>query len=651
MARFRSELAILLSFVLTLGVILNAFYHKKQFYPSIVYLTKSNSSMAVLYLQAFVVALLVGKVMNKIFFGQLRAIEMEHLFERSWYAITETCLAFTVFRDDFSPEFVTMFTLLLFLKCFHWLAEDRVEFMERSPVITLLFHVRIIGLIALLMVLDLNFVHIAYGHTLVKGASVQLVFGFEYAILFFNVLSTFIKYLLHTIDLQSENPWENKGIYMLYSDLVLGLIRVALYLIFMSLMIKIHTFPLFAIRPMYLSLRSFKKSFSDVIMSRRAIRNLNIMYPDVTAEQLRNYTDTICIICREEMSNGDANDNNNNNNGNAGNNNGNMQQIKKLPCDHIFHKNCLRSWFQRQQTCPTCRTPILRINPAHVHAQPQAAQAQQGQQQQQQQPGQAPAAGGATPAGAAAQNPNQMPGVNLPGGANNVQNPIINPFAANLNNLNAPLPNQSPFARVAPIPPFAADFAAGAAMFAPPPFGMMGANFPLPPFASLPPPLPPLNLSPTLTPAELAEMEGNERHNVEARIHCLRNLSVLLNASMVHMQQYMNICAATSHLENVTQTRSKVKIEDDLNLLKSDSKLTPDFVVPAKTSAANAAQGEEGVAAATAEETSASTSTNGDNNNIPSEESATQPKEPVDPEADALRRRRLQHYQTASGSS
>lgn len=23
--------------------------------------------------------------------------------------------------------------------------------------------------------------------------------------------------------------------------------------------------------------------------------------------------------------------------------------------------SCLRSWFQRQQTCPTCRTPILRL--------------------------------------------------------------------------------------------------------------------------------------------------------------------------------------------------------------------------------------------------------------------------------------------------
>lgn len=97
--------------------------------------------------------------MGKVFFGQLRAAEMEvicwwpqrtgfrggypndwfsyhplltpqHLLERSWYAVTETCLAFTVFRDDFSPRFVALFTLLLFLKCFHWLAEDRVDFVS-----------------------------------------------------------------------------------------------------------------------------------------------------------------------------------------------------------------------------------------------------------------------------------------------------------------------------------------------------------------------------------------------------------------------------------------------------------------------------------------------------------------------------------------
>lgn len=276
---------------------------------------------------------------------------------------------------------------------------------------------------------------------------------------------------------------------MLYGDLLLGFVRVILYLTFMSLMIKIHTFPLFAIRPMYLSLRSFKKSLNDVIMSRRAIRNLNVMYPDVTQEQLRNYSDTICIICREEMSSPDGT-------------NDNSQQIKKLPCDHIFHKSCLRSWFQRQQTCPTCRTSILRFTPPNHHNHQQAAQQPLNQAQ--------------APQPAAAQQTQPIPqSIPVPP---QIPQTVFNQFSSGINR-----PSQQPAPEV--MNPF-------------------GLNFPLPPFAFMPPPLPPLNLS-QMSAEELAEMEGNERHNVEARIHCLRNLSVLLNASMVHMQQYMNICSAT----------------------------------------------------------------------------------------------------------
>lgn len=113
-------------------------------------------------MQALVMVILFGKLMRYIFFGQLRALEMEvtdieidifksplsklcelgnlltinntyvfqHLIEKSWYAVTETCLAFTVFRDDFSPRFVALFTLLLFIKCFHWLVEDRVDYVS-----------------------------------------------------------------------------------------------------------------------------------------------------------------------------------------------------------------------------------------------------------------------------------------------------------------------------------------------------------------------------------------------------------------------------------------------------------------------------------------------------------------------------------------
>lgn len=139
------------------------------------------------------------------------AYVLQHLIEKSWYAVTETCLAFTVFRDDFSPRFVALFTLLLFIKCFHWLVEDRVDYvsytfcyeflyysflsmnfiyyqtvynmqMERSPLISLVFHVRVVALLMLLALLDFLFVRHAYLSTVSKGASTQLVFGFEVSV-------------------------------------------------------------------------------------------------------------------------------------------------------------------------------------------------------------------------------------------------------------------------------------------------------------------------------------------------------------------------------------------------------------------------------------------------------------------------------------
>jgi E3 ubiquitin-protein ligase synoviolin len=51
--------------------------------------------------------------------------------------------------------------------------------MERSPMITLLFHARIMGILSLLAAVDSYFVSNAYFVTLQRGASVQIVFGFE----------------------------------------------------------------------------------------------------------------------------------------------------------------------------------------------------------------------------------------------------------------------------------------------------------------------------------------------------------------------------------------------------------------------------------------------------------------------------------------
>ncbi|CAI2353865.1 unnamed protein product [Caenorhabditis sp. 36 PRJEB53466] len=325
------------SIVATAFTVLNAFLMNKQFYPAIVYLSKSNSSMAVIYFQGIVLIYLLFQLLKSIFFGDLRAAEAEHLSERTWHAVLETCLAFTVFRDDFSAVFVLQFIGLLFIKCFHWLADDRVDMMERSPVITLRFHLRMMTVLAALGFADSYFVSSAYFTTMNRGASAQIVFGFEYAILLALVLHVTLKYLLHMHDLRNPQSWDNKAVYLLYAELFINLIRCFLYGFFAVIMLRVHTFPLFSVRPFYQSVRALHKAFLDVILSRRAINAMNSQFPVVTAEELAAM-DATCIICREEMTADSA--------------------PKRLPCSHVFHAHCLRSWFQRQQTCPTCRTDI-----------------------------------------------------------------------------------------------------------------------------------------------------------------------------------------------------------------------------------------------------------------------------------------------------
>lgn len=52
----------------------------------------------------------------QVFLGSLREIELERVKEKLSSAIMETCLALTIFREEFNLSFVGMFTLLTFVK-------------------------------------------------------------------------------------------------------------------------------------------------------------------------------------------------------------------------------------------------------------------------------------------------------------------------------------------------------------------------------------------------------------------------------------------------------------------------------------------------------------------------------------------------------
>lgn len=118
---------------------------------------------------------------------------------------------------------------------------------------------------------------------------------------------------------------------------------------------------------MYLTFRSFILKCRDLRRYKQATRNMDSLYPNATADEMLAMVDKTCIICREDMEyrgppvavapepavdgaepaalppppppavpRSGPND-----------------TPKKLPCGHVFHFHCLRSWLERQQSCPT----------------------------------------------------------------------------------------------------------------------------------------------------------------------------------------------------------------------------------------------------------------------------------------------------------
>ena len=74
--------------------------------------------------------------------------------------------------------------------------------------------------------------------------------------------------------------------------------------------------------------------------------NIDTAYDDATPEELASLGTETCSICFGEF-----------------------EEAKKLPCNHYFHKACLRQWLERlevsKMSCPVCRQPVGREQEVH----------------------------------------------------------------------------------------------------------------------------------------------------------------------------------------------------------------------------------------------------------------------------------------------
>lgn len=394
----RLKLFVAGSAVMANVVLMRAYYERPNFYSAAVYISQSTGSLMFLVNLMLIVAASFGYGLQRLFYGPLRPIETEQLYDKAWFAVSETLLAMTIFRDDIGTWFFAMFLCLLAGKVWQWIGEGRVEFLEQQPPANpKLFHVRLMSSLLFSVAFDIHMMQYCIDSILMDARpGVMVMFGFEYVLLAIASISTLLRYTLSLVELyvthrqekareearqltralarqsaeaggaeastaeeddeeEGDVPgWEEKGRWVFYLDLATDFIKSVVYLGFFMILMTFYGIPIHIMRDLFMTIRSLLKRIKDFVQYRNATRDMNTRYPDATVEELER--ENTCIVCREEMKpwvqpgvDGAP----------TGRRMDERQRPKKLPCGHILHFSCLRSWLERQQVCPTCRRPVL----------------------------------------------------------------------------------------------------------------------------------------------------------------------------------------------------------------------------------------------------------------------------------------------------
>jgi len=354
---------------------------------------------------------------------------LQRLYDRMWFFVTESLLAFTIFRDEIDIPLAVMFCFLLFVKSFHWLLSDRIEWVFAPPITTIsrshlhqmnqmpypgpttLFHIRISGLFFLLWVTNIVMLAFAAESILTNGVGVIILFASEVSIIE-HVSPSATKFLL-VLDPHGQSdqfksqiypfyhrippccvPWRGEctsmggqkhvdflrrsdhwyvsmplpgGRYLTHTE---DFLKLSTYLGFFAVIVTFYGVPLNVVRDVYVTARSFITRLRDLMRYRTATRNMDERYPNATQEEMSAMSDHTCIICREEMVLPDpaTRDQTNPPGTTAPVRDGPNMTPKKLPCGHIFHFHCLRSWLERQQSCPTWSVRLITLLVSRVDA-------------------------------------------------------------------------------------------------------------------------------------------------------------------------------------------------------------------------------------------------------------------------------------------
>eukprot|EP01018_Ginkgo_biloba_P037385 Gb_13512 [translate_table: standard] len=331
-------------------------------------LLESSLTVALLANLAINVFILVALFIKAIFFGQLSSLETRKVVERLInYVLFKGIFLTWVVQPDIVQIalWLTWFSVLGSLKMFQGLARDRLERLNASPSATPWTHLRVFSVLVLVLFSDLFWIQLCLMLSKSAGTSTFWLLLFEPLSIAFETLQAVMVHGLQLIDTwhrytvddsvhcQGLQPsdrsaagasWEWKGAIVRNCSFFMEIITL--------LMALGHCLHIWWLRGLafqlvdavlFLNLRALLsailKRIKGFMRLRTAMNTLQGALPDATQEELRAYDDE-CAICKEPMG-----------------------RAKRLPCAHLFHLPCLRSWLDQglgeTYSCPTCRRPLF----------------------------------------------------------------------------------------------------------------------------------------------------------------------------------------------------------------------------------------------------------------------------------------------------
>lgn len=282
----------------------------------------------------------VGSCMQRLLFGELRVPEEQQVKDRFWnFIFYKFIFIFGVLNVQYMDEvllWVGWFAFLGLLHLITQLCKDRFEYISFSASTPRHLHLRMIVLLSVMLSICIGLLGICVYLSLDQGVNYFLLMSAEVTLVTINASYILVRYAVHLLDTTHEQAWENRAAYVYYIELSFQLAALAvdfahdlhmliwgnIFLSMASLVISMR---------LHCTFQEVKKKLRRHHNYLRIAQQLRGSYPLASSKQLNNYSDP-CAICWEIL-----------------------QSARVLPCGHLFHHSCLRSWLEQDTSCPTCR--------------------------------------------------------------------------------------------------------------------------------------------------------------------------------------------------------------------------------------------------------------------------------------------------------